>query len=129
MRTRFHGCMKLTAMCCVVVLLFAGTARLLHTGGNSSHKFGKAVSEDSSTFTNRTAHTGAVLVCALPSLEIRGTVAAQSDLLPSRDKPLLQRVRGRAPPACCDLERTTSNDSTSSTIHICALCTNEEKSI
>jgi hypothetical protein len=101
MRTRFHGCMKLTAMCCVVVLLVTGTARRLHTGGNSSHKFGKAVSEDSSTFTNHTAHASAALVCALPSLEIRGTVAAHSNLLSSRTKPLLQRLRGRAPPACC----------------------------
>lgn len=100
MRTRFHGCMKLTAMCCVVVLLFAGTARLLHRGGSSSHKFGKAVSEDSSKLTKNTAHASAVPVCALPLLEIRGTVAAQSKLLPFRNKPLSQRLRGRAPPAC-----------------------------
>lgn len=98
MQTRFHGWMKLTAMCCVVVLLFAGMARRLHAGGNSSHKFGKAVSEDSSTFTDSTAHASAVLACALPSLEIHGTVAAQSNLLPSRNQPLLQRLRGRAPP-------------------------------
>jgi len=98
MRTRFHGCMKLAAMCCIVVLLVAGTARLLHTGGNSSHRHGKAVSEDSSTLSDHLLHATVRLACALPSLEVRGPVAAQQKSLPSRNRPLLQRLRGRAPP-------------------------------
>lgn len=99
MRTRFHGCMKLAAMCCIVVLLVAGTARLLYTAGNSSHKHGKAVSEDSSTLSNHLLDATAVLACVLPSLEIRGPVGAQRKSLPSRNQPLLRRLRGRAPPA------------------------------
>jgi hypothetical protein len=99
MRTRFHGCMKLAAMGCVVVLLAAGTARLLHTSGASSHKHGKAVSEDSSPLSDHLLHVTAALACALPSLEIRGPVPAKEKSLPSRNRPLLRRLRGRAPPA------------------------------
>jgi hypothetical protein len=99
MQTRFHGCMKLAAMCCVVVLLAAGTAHPIHTSGSSSHKHGKAVSEDSSTRSDHLLHVTAVLACALPSLEIRGPVPAQEKSLPSRTRPLLRRLRGRAPPA------------------------------
>jgi hypothetical protein len=98
MRTRFHGCMKMFAMCCVVILLMAGTARLLHTGGNSSHKHGKAVSEDSSTLSDHLLHATPVLACVLPSLGIRVAIAAQQSLAP-RNRPLLRRLRGRAPPA------------------------------
>ena len=98
MRTRFHGCVKLAAMGCVVVLLAAGTARLLHTSGSSSHKHGKAVSEASSTPPDHELHATAVQACAQPSLEIRGPVAKQDETLPSRNQPLLRRLRGRAPP-------------------------------
>jgi hypothetical protein len=91
--------MKLAAMCCIVFLLAAGTACLLHTGGNSSHKYGKAVSEDSSTLSDHVLHAMAVLACVLPPLEIRGPVAAPAESLLSRNRPLLRRVRGRAPPA------------------------------
>jgi hypothetical protein len=99
MRTRFHGYMKLAAVCCIVVLLAAGTARQLHTGGHSSHKHGKAVSEDSSTLSDHQLHATEVLVCALPFLEIGGPVAAQPKSLTPRNQPLLKRLRGRAPPA------------------------------
>jgi hypothetical protein len=77
MRTRFHGCMKLAAMCCLVVLLAAGTARLLHTSGSSSHKLGKAVSEASSPLSDHLLHVASALACTRPSLEIRGPTPAQ----------------------------------------------------
>ena len=98
MRTRFHGCIKLAAMGCIVVLLAAGTARLLHTSGSYSHKHGKAVSEDSSILTDHLLHATAVKACAQPSLQIRGPVAKQGETSPSRNQPLLRRLRGRAPP-------------------------------
>jgi len=99
MRSRFHGCMKLAAMCCIVVLLAAGTARLIHTGGNSLHKHGKAVSEDSCPLCDHPVQATLILACSVPSLEIRGLVAAQEKTLPPRNRPLLKRLRGRAPPA------------------------------
>ena len=98
MRTQFHGCMKLAAMCCIVVLLVAGTARLIHIGGSSSHKHGKAVSEDSCPLCDHLVQATVILACTLPSLEMRGPVAAQEKSLPPRNRPLLKRVRGRAPP-------------------------------
>ena len=99
MRTRFHGCMKIAALCCIAVLLAAGTARLLHTSVSSSHKHGKAVSEVSSTLSDHLTQASAMLACALPFLEIRGPVATQERSLPSCSHPLLRRLRGRAPPA------------------------------
>jgi hypothetical protein len=98
MRTRFHGCMKLVAMCCIVILFAAGTARLLHTSCTSPHKHGKAVSEVSS-LSDHLPQASAMAVCALPYLEIREPVATQEKSLPSRSEPLLRRLRGRAPPA------------------------------
>jgi hypothetical protein len=86
-------------MCCIVVLLAAGTARLLHTSGTSSHKHGKAVSEVSSTLSDHLPQASAVLACALPFLEVRGPVATLEKFLPSRSQPFLRRLRGRAPPA------------------------------
>ena len=99
MRTRFHGCMKIAAMCCIGVLLAAGTARLLHTSVSSSHKHGMAVSEVSSTLSDHLLHATAVLACTPPSLEIRGPVAARRKSFRSHNRPLLRRLRGRAAPA------------------------------
>jgi|SRR5215472_7303660 len=99
MRTRFHGCMKLAAMCCIVVLLAAETARLIHIGGSSFHTHGKAVSEDSCPLCDYLLQATVILAYTLPSLEIRGPVAAQEKSLPSGNRPLLRRLGGRAPPA------------------------------
>jgi hypothetical protein len=99
MQTRFHGCMRIATMCCIVVLLAAGTARLLHTSGTSPHKHGKAVSEVSSTLSDHLPQAFAMLASALPFLEIREPVVAQVKPLPSCNQPLLRRLRGRAPPA------------------------------
>src|SRR5690242_4650071 len=99
MRTRLHGCTKITAVCCIAVLLAAGTVRLLHTSVSSSHKHGKAVSEVSSTLSDQLLHATAVPACVLPSLEICGPVAAKRRSLLSSNRPLLRRLRGRAPPA------------------------------
>jgi hypothetical protein len=99
MRRRFHICTKVAAMCGIMVLLAAGTARLLHTSGNSSHKYGKAVSEVSSTLSDHLLQATPIVACAVPSLEFHGPVAAQEKSLPSHKRPLLRRLRGRAPPA------------------------------
>jgi hypothetical protein len=99
MRTRFHGCMKIAALCCVVVLLAAGTARLLHNGVSSSHKQGKAVSEVSSALSDHLQQATAVEACALPCLEIREPVRSQEQSLLCRNRLLLRRLRGGAPPA------------------------------
>ena len=98
MQTRFHGCTKVAAMVCIAILLAAGTARLLHTG-TSPHTHGKAVSEVSSTLSDHLPQALAIVACSLPSLEIRGPVAAEEKSLPWRNQPLLRRIRGRAPPA------------------------------
>ena len=98
MRTRFHGCTKIAAMCCVAVLLAAGTARLLHTSVSSPHKHGKAVSEVSSTLSDHLLHATAVLAWALPSFEIREPLRTREESLLSRNALLLRRLRGRAPP-------------------------------
>jgi len=99
MRTRFHGCRKIAALCCIAVLLAAGTAKLLLISVSSSHKHGKAVSEVSSTLSDHWLHATAVRASVLPSLEIRGPIVAQQRFLPSSNRPLLRRLRGRAPPA------------------------------
>jgi hypothetical protein len=44
MRIRFHNLIRIAAICCAVVLLIAGTARLLHTTVISDHNHAKAVS-------------------------------------------------------------------------------------
>ena len=98
MRTRFHGCRKIAAMCCIAVLLATGTARLLLISASSSHKHSKAVSEVSSTLSDHLLDATAVLAWVLPSLEIRGPIVARQRFLPSRNRPLLRRLRGRAPP-------------------------------
>ena len=56
MRTRFHGCRKIAALCCIAVLLAAGTAKLLLISVSSSHKHGKAISEVSSTLSDHWLH-------------------------------------------------------------------------
>jgi hypothetical protein len=99
MRTRFHGYMKIAALCCIVVLFAAGTARLLHTSVSSSHKHGKAVSEVSSTLSDHLQQAAMVQACALPSLEIREPVSSEEESLLSCNRLLLRRLRGRAPPA------------------------------
>jgi hypothetical protein len=99
MRTRFHGYIKIAAPCCIAVLLAAGTARLLHTSVSSSHKYGKAVSEVSSTLSDHPQQAATVQTCALPCLEIREPVRTQEKSLLSRNRILLRRLRGRAPPA------------------------------
>ena len=98
MQRRFHGCVKVAAIACVAVLLAAGTARLLHTSGFSSHTHGKAVSEVSSTLSDHLQQAAPVEACALPSLEIREPVSSQEQSLLSRNRFLLRRLRGRAPP-------------------------------
>jgi hypothetical protein len=99
MRTRFDGYMKIAAMCCIAVLLTAGTVRLLHTSVSSSHKHGKAVSEVSSTLSDHLRQATPVAACALPCVEIREPVRTQEKSLLPRNQLLLQRLRGRAPPA------------------------------
>jgi hypothetical protein len=99
MRTRFHGCMKTAALCCIAVLLAAGTARLLHTSVSSSHKYGKSVSEVSSTLSDHLQQAATVQTCALPCPEIREPLSSQERSLRSRNWLLLRRLRGRAPPA------------------------------
>jgi hypothetical protein len=91
--------MKIAALCCIAVLLAAGTARLIHTSVSSSHKHGKAVSEVSSTLSDHLQQATAVAACALPCLEIREPVRTQEKSLLSRNRLLLRRLRGRAPPA------------------------------
>jgi hypothetical protein len=98
MRTRFHGCMKVAAMCCIVVLLVAGMARLVHTRVSSSHKHGKAVSEVSSTLSDHLQEATAVPTCALPCLDVQEPVNTEEKSSPSRNPLLLRRLRGRAPP-------------------------------
>ena len=99
MRTRFHGYMKIAAQCCIAVLLATGTARLLHSSVSSSHKHGKAVSEVSSTLSDHLQQPAMFQTCAVPSLEIREPVSSEEKSLLSRNRLLLRRLRGRAPPA------------------------------
>jgi len=98
MRTPFHGCMRIAAMCCIVVLLAAGTARLLHTGVSSSHKHGKAVSEVSSPLSDHLLDGVAALACVLPCLDVQEPVNTEEKSSLSRNPLLLRRLRGRAPP-------------------------------
>jgi len=91
--------MKIAALGCIAVLLAAGTARQLHTSVSSSHKYGKAVSEVSSALSDHLQQATLVLACALPCLEIREPVRPQEKSLLSRNRFLLRRLRGRAPPA------------------------------
>jgi hypothetical protein len=90
--------MKVGAMCCIAVLLAAGTAHLLHTR-TSPHTHGKAVSEVSSTLSDHLPQALAIVAWSLPFLELRGPVATGEKSLPWRNQPLLRRLRGRAPPA------------------------------
>jgi hypothetical protein len=129
MRTRFDGYMKIAAMCCIVVLLTAGTVRLLHTSVSSSHKHGKAVSEVSSILSDHLQPAAAVPACALPCPEIREPVRTQEESSLSRNPLLLRRLRGRAPPAWYrSFDPTTFGNSTTQHSHA-HFCATEEESL
>ena len=99
MRMRFHSCIRIAAICCTVVLPVAGTARLLHTIVIADHKHAKAVSEVSSFLADHLPDATAVLPHVSPELEIQAPGVAHEKSLPLRNRLLLGRLLGRAPPA------------------------------